>query len=50
LQRAKALLREVDQFLHDLPDRNHPADLAERVRLFLHRDDAHSNLQGSPTP
>ena len=38
LARAKALLRQIEHVLHQLPDRQCPAELLERVRLFLHTD------------
>lgn len=38
LARAKALLAETEQFLHQLPDRQCPSHLLERIRLFLHRE------------
>lgn len=38
LARAKALLVEVEHVLHQLPDRQCPSPLLERIRLFLHRE------------
>jgi len=40
LARAKALLRQVEHVLHQLPDRQCPAELLERVRLFLHSEES----------
>lgn len=48
LVRAKALLRESESQLHNLPEQYRPAELIERVRLFLHRDDAEPNPKERP--